>query len=175
MNVLLMGPRASGKTSIGRDVAHRLHKSFVDLDERVREAFDEPTVEAIWRRHGEAAWRDAETAQLRQTLNHDEQVIALGGGTPMVTEARALIEHAQASRLARVVYLQCPAAELSRRLVEHLGDRPSLTGADPAAEVDSILTEREPTYLALADHVVDATGSVSEVVDRVVAVLEGGE
>ena len=52
VNILLMGLRGSGKSAIGRLLAERLNRPFVDLDERVLATFDEPTVTAVWSAHG---------------------------------------------------------------------------------------------------------------------------
>jgi shikimate kinase len=156
MNVLLIGPRASGKTSVGRALAERLGFAFVDLDDAVLARLRRESVRAVWDELGEAAWRDGEAAEIAILLARDGQVIALGGGTPMVPAARAAIDAARRARSALVVYLKAPTAQLVERLRRHPGDRPSLTGVDPAFEAGAVLALREPTYLEIADHIVDA-------------------
>jgi shikimate kinase len=55
-----MGPRASGKSSVGSVLAERLGRRFVDLDHETLKAFvDSPTISSAWRTHGEVAWRAA--------------------------------------------------------------------------------------------------------------------
>lgn len=167
MNTLLIGVRTSGKSTIGRDLAARFALPFVDLDDIVRAAFDEPTVSEIWARHGESAWREAEAEAVEGVLLGRRQIIALGGGTPMIESARQAIEEARRAGTARAVYLRVDAVEAERRLREAPGDRPSLTGVRPADEIARVMAEREPTYRALADVTIDTTGrTVSEIVDR---------
>ena len=83
-------PKRSG--SRRRALSKRLGHPFVELDERVLAAFPEGSVREVWSVHGEAAWREAESAALVATLAADEQVVALGGGTPMIPAARQRIE-----------------------------------------------------------------------------------
>lgn len=146
-----MGLRGSGKTTIGRLLAQRTGRPFVDLDDRALAHFAETTVTEVWRVHGEPAWRDAEALALRELLAGHEEIVALGGGTPMIDDARGQIEHHRRAGTATVVYLRCDALELSRRLAADTGDRPSLTGTDPVSEIRGVLDAREPTYHALAD------------------------
>jgi shikimate kinase len=171
VNILLMGLRGSGKTTIGRLLAQRAGRRFVDLDDLALARFPETTVTAVWQAHGEPAWREAEALALRQVLAGSEAIIALGGGTPMIDDARALIEQAQAEGAATVIYLRCTTAEMSRRLSADAGDRPSLTGADPVAEIQAVLEAREPTFRALADHELDVTEISAEEAARSIHVL----
>ena len=163
MNVLLIGLRGSGKSTIGRELAGRLSRPFVDLDERVLATFAEASVSEVWSAHGEAAWREREAAVLEAVLRDADQVVALGGGTPMIADARRRIESCRRAGEARVVYLQCDVKELARRLTRDVGDRPSLTGADPVDEIRTVLEAREPTYRELADFVCDVTDATPEV------------
>jgi shikimate kinase len=157
VNTLLIGYRASGKSSIGRLLARRLRLRFVDLDDCTLGSFTVPSIQEVWRLHGEGAWRSAEVAALRNAMRRDHQVIALGGGTPMIREARQLIQSAQGNAQARVIYLQCDPAIIARRLRETPADRPSLTGADPADEADIVLKKRDLTYRGIADVIYDTT------------------
>ena len=163
MNVLLIGLRGSGKSTIGCELAGRLNRPFVDLDERVLATFAEASVSEVWSAHGEAAWREAEASSLEAVLRGADQVIALGGGTPMIADARRRIESCQRAGEARVVYLQCDVRELARRLTRDVGDRPSLTGEDPIDEIRTVLEARETTYQELADFVCDVTDATPEV------------
>ncbi|MDX1565173.1 MAG: shikimate kinase, partial [Phycisphaeraceae bacterium] len=147
MNLILIGYRASGKTTLGRAVAEKLGWRFIDTDDRVRTEFEGRTIADIWQQEGEKAFRAAECRVVRRLLKQDRQVIALGGGTPMQTEAyQALREDPNAF----CVYLAAPAEVLAERIAIDAGSadqRPALTplggGLD---EVSRTLALREPTY-----------------------------
>lgn len=157
-NILLMGPRASGKTSVGELLAQKMRRPFVDLDHHTLGAFPEcRSISQAWRTHGEAAWRSAETDALARVLPSSSQVIALGGGTPMIPAAHAALRVARDAGRAFIVYLQTDIETLRDRLRKAGGDRPPLRGGDAVEEVADILREREPVYLALADLVVDGS------------------
>jgi shikimate kinase len=170
MNILLIGPRGCGKTTVGRLLAERCGRRFVDLDDRVLARFEEPTVGEIWAARGEAAWRAAEVAALEEVLAQDDQIVALGGGVPMIDAARERIDENRLAGRGRVAYLECTSEELIRRLRAAPGDRPSLTGEDVAQEIVAVLRRRQGTYELLADIIADASGpdpaSVAEAVMR---------
>ncbi len=157
MNILLVGPRGSGKSTLGRLLADRLHHSFVDLDDTVLATFEQTCVTDVWAMHGEHAWRRSEVQALLRTFAARDQVIALGGGTPMVPDAFEYISRAISEQAAVCIYLHCHPDQLAHRLSVDAGDRPSLTGDDPARESAVILAQREPTYRKLANIVIDVS------------------
>jgi shikimate kinase len=173
MNLLLMGMRASGKTTVGKLLADRLAWPFIDLDQRVLGQFTQDTVREIWAAHGERAWRESEASELAQVLRYDGQVVALGGGVPMFPASRRLLDEAKSSGSARVVYLQCSVPELQRRLTNEPGDRPSLTKTSGpqsiVEEIGPVLAQREATYLALADLVCDSDAAAPEDLAAIIA------
>jgi shikimate kinase len=158
MNIVLIGARGSGKSTLGRLLAARLGLGFIDLDAQTLSRFDMPTVSSVWEHHGEAAWRTAEAAELAQALQDDNQVIAAGGGTPMIQSARELMSQQQRRGRLLIVFLDCSPAELARRLNEKPGDRPRLT-AQPTLEdeINAVLAVRRSTFLQIADFVLDVS------------------
>lgn len=166
MNLLLMGMRACGKTTVGKLLADRLGWPFIDLDRCVLGKFTQDTVRGIWAAHGEQAWREAEARELAQVLQRDYQVVALGGGVPMFLASRRLLDAAKSSGGVQLVYLQCSVAALQRRLMNEPGDRPSLTGISGSQsiveEIGPVLAQRQATYLALADLICDSDAACPE-------------
>lgn len=158
MNIVLLGYRGSGKTTVGRKLAMELWKDFVDTDAEVCKRFGNATIAEIWQAHGEAAFREAECAVVADLLGRSEQVIALGGGSVMQPAARQAIE--SAADTVRI-YLKCDADVLARRLEADTAtraSRPSLTVAgDTVTEIQQVLAERDPVYEAVADHILDVT------------------
>ena len=151
-HVVLAGPRAVGKTTIGKLLASTCDLPFVDLDDRSLDRFPETTVKQVWEAHGESAWREAETASLKAVLGESRSVIALGGGVPTIPAARDLLD----GPAAMVIWLQADASILAARLSAGDDDRPSLTGRSPADEIAEVCRQRESDYQAIADHVIDA-------------------
>jgi len=176
MNIVLFGYRGSGKSTIGRLLAERLDRPFIDTDARVRERFGGIPISEIWQRHGEEAFRHMECIVTADTLRRDRQVVALGGGTVMQHDARAAIEDAKARDRALCVYLGATAETLYHRIHSDdttLAERPALTdkggGID---EIQHVLTERGVVYEALADHIVDVNHmSPERAVDHIAALL----
>lgn len=158
MNIVLIGYRGSGKTTIGRKLAEQLWKDFIDTDDQALRRLGRRTIAEVWDQLGETAWRDAEADAAADLLERDELVIALGGGT--LTHPRAR-EAVGAAAHATRIYLQCEPEQLLNRIrADHATDaaRPNLTSLGGGIEeVKRVLAEREPTYLDLADHVFDVT------------------
>lgn len=149
-HILLMGLRASGKSTVGRALAEAFGAAFVDLDDRTRAELGAPSVREAFAVAGEAAFRAAEAKALAAVLGEPARVIALGGGTP--TAPGAAEEIAQARRRgAVVVFLDPPLEVLAERLRAEQGDRPSLTGLGVVEEIESIARVRRPLYAALTD------------------------
>lgn len=173
-HLLLIGARGAGKSTIGRQLANRLNRPFVDLDDLALALCDGDSVRDVWRTKGEQTWRRAELAGLEQTLGTPEStVLALGGGAVMTIEVAEAIRTLQREGRVVVVYLCARPETLRGRLAAEPGDRPGLTGDDPIAEVQAVLAAREPTYHALADHVINIDDrSVDETVSAVAAVFD---
>lgn len=112
--VFLVGFMGAGKTSVGRALGRRLNWIFEDLDDRI-ERREGRTIAEIFRDSGEAAFREAEHAALRQVLEEAgggvARIIALGGGAFVQRDNAALL---QAARFP-VVFLDAPVEELWRR------------------------------------------------------------
>ncbi len=158
MNIILLGYRGSGKSTLGRMLADQLWKTFVDVDRLVCKHFDNPSIADIWAKHGEGAWREAEVRITQELCLKDEQVIALGGGTLMQAGARKAVE--DASDTVRI-YLYCDTAVLAQRIAadsQSAATRPNLTGKGGGIEeIIEVLALRDPVYRAVADKVFDVT------------------
>jgi len=144
-NIYLIGPRASGKTTLGRRLAARLSRPFVDLDAIFLERHGE-TIANLVTREGWEAFRRAETDILAAVAAVPGQVVATGGGAVLLPENRALLAK------GLVLYLQASPERLAERLLAdcNAGQRPKLTELGLREEIVATLTEREPLYLSLA-------------------------
>lgn len=151
-NLYFVGPMGSGKTTVGRLVAEKLGRPFVDTDALIVQKAGCP-IPALFAREGEAGFRELETAVLKGLP--DGLVVATGGGLVLREENRA---HLQAT--GRVIWLRVPPAELLRRLSQGDGikKRPLLQGADPGGKLAALVAEREDLYRAVADVIVETAG-----------------
>ncbi len=169
MSILLMGLRGSGKSTIGPLLAQRLHKPFIDLDNRTAAYLGHDTVAAAWRQHGEPAFRTAEVECLRAALAEGDSVIALGGGTPTAPGAEELLSGPGLF----LAYLRADGDTLRTRLAAtDTTTRPSLTGASMLDEIEQIHAKRDPIYRRLADAVIEVAGHPAEAVVDAIARLQ---
>ncbi len=142
-HIFLYGPPGTGKSTIGRKLARSLRLPFVDLD-RVIETNAGMSIPQIMEQEGESAFRDRETAALRETVGHvtgaASRVIALGGGALLRDENRRLVE-AKGS----VILLMAKLPTLLERMQNDSGKRPLLAGNLPA-KLTRLLEKREEHY-----------------------------
>ena len=171
-NVLLIGLRGSGKSTLGRLLAVKLHRPFVDMDDETAAALRCASVAEAWEQHHESGFRLAETRVLKKLLATRGRVIALGGGTPTAPGAKQALRNAQSEGTARIIYLRASAHTMRERLENaDLADRPSLTGTDTITEIDLILARRDGPYRELADEVVNVDGLAEATVLRELTAL----
>jgi len=162
-DLVLIGLRASGKTSLGRALASRSAVPFVDLDELLADRCGHASAGAALRAVGESAFRDAELLLLRELLDPRRAapsrpaVIALGGGTPTVPAARHLLRSAARDGLVRIVLLDARPEVMIERIERDAVDRPPLTSLPLADEVRTLAAQRMPSYRELAESVLDTS------------------
>ena len=174
--MVLMGLRASGKSTVGRVLAARVGGVFVDLDSVVCERLGVDDASEAFARFGETGFREAESEALSDVLGaagDGRAVLALGGGTPTAPGAAETLTNAAEEGRALVVYLHAIAEDLAERLRAEPGaaGRPSLTGGDIADEVGAVHAARDGHYRSIAagsGGIVEVGGgaSIDSVVDE---------
>lgn len=147
-SIVMVGLMGAGKTSIGRRLAAQLDMPFVDADAEI-EAAAGCTIEEIFERHGEAAFRDGERRVIARLLGGPPQIIATGGGAYMDTATRALIAERAIS-----VWLRADLDTLVSRTARR-SNRPLLKNRDHRATLDQLMQQRYPVY-GEADITVDS-------------------
>ncbi len=164
--VFIVGPRASGKTTIGKALAGALGYDFVDTDRHLLESTGR-TVAEIVAAEGWAGFRQRESAALR-AVTRPRAVVATGGGMVLAAANRQFMrEH------GIVLYLAAPAAVLAARLQANpeTAQRPTLTGRPIAEELAEVLAAREALYREVAHQVLDSTAEPQVVVAQALAML----
>ena len=153
--IFLVGPRACGKTTIGRLLAQRLALPFIDTDHYLLEQAGR-TVAEIVEAEGWPGFRQRESQALRDVakIHTDGCVVATGGGMVLAEANRTFMR-----QHGVVFFLDAPVQVLAERLgrTPLNSQRPSLTGKGLVEEISEVLNERRPLYEAAAHHVVDAS------------------
>jgi shikimate kinase len=152
-NVYLVGLMGAGKTTVGRQLAHRLGKQFYDSDHEI-EGRTGVRVGVIFDIEGEAGFRAREAEAIERLTQKNNVVLATGGG--------AILNPKNGEHLVQrgfVVYLHAQPRDLWQR-TRHDQSRPLLRTQDPLATLKDLYETRDPLYRAIADLVID-TGKQS--------------
>jgi shikimate kinase len=165
LSISLIGLPGSGKSTVGRQLARRLHLAFADSDHAIEQRIGCP-IREFFEREGEERFRDLE-AEVIDELTQGGGVLSTGGG--------AVLRPANRKHLrlrGQVIYLKSTPEELMRRL-RHDTQRPLLQVQDPLQRLRDLYAQRDPLYRETAHFVID-TGrpSVSTLVNMIVMQLE---
>ena len=164
-NIALIGFMATGKSAVGRNLARRLHRRFVDLDALI-EKVEGRKVREIFARDGEGYFRQLEKQTLSEVLDEEGQVIATGGGVVLDDENLTLLR-----RKALLIALTASTDVLVGRVSKN-SKRPLLKGHDTRARIEELMQQRQPRY-AQADAAIDTSGlTIDQVVEKIVQIVE---
>jgi shikimate kinase len=159
LTLVLVGPMAAGKTSVGRRVARRLGVEFVDTDKRIVAAHG--PIPSIFADHGEPHFRDLERRAVADAIS-EGGVISLGGGAVTDEVTRELL------RGHSVVFLTVSAEAVADRL--RGSNRPLLSGEDPIERWKRIFDERRGWYAEVASATFDTSRRpMQKIADEIVA------
>lgn len=143
-NIILIGPMGSGKSTIGNIIARRLHRDFQDSDHFIEERTG-VDIARIFDVEGEQGFRDRETNALNELLSENNRVIATGGGSVLRHENQQILK-----QKGFIVFLDTSINQQMQRLRRDK-KRPLLQTENPRERLESLLAERRPIYLDLAD------------------------
>jgi shikimate kinase len=165
--VALVGLRCSGKSSVGRELARLLARPFVDLDDEVAGLAGTDSAGAVIEELGLDAFRRLEARALERLLSSGEPgVLATGGGVVELPLNRQWL-----ALHTRCVWLRAEPALLCARLLADPVLRPSLTGADPADEIEGLARARAPLYAEVAEYTLDVGEAPPEALAQRIAAL----
>jgi shikimate kinase len=152
-NIILIGIMGCGKSTVGRELQHRLGYPLVDMDQEIEHMARKP-ITAIFADEGEDRFRDMETQVLRELAAQSDRrrIISTGGGVIGREENRRLLRD-----LGYVVWLDAPLAVILDRTGKSR-HRPLLHTEDPAAKIRELMERRAPLYQETAHLKLDTAG-----------------
>ncbi len=161
MILWLIGMMGSGKSTVAVRTASRLGVDSIDTDEMVERAAGMSIAE-IWTRSGESGFRALEKQIVVEAASHAGVIVATGGGAPIDSDSRALIDS-----VGTTVWLRATPEILGSRLGGG-SERPLLDSGSSLIQVLSELVDaRQEVYASVADHVIETDRlTVDEVVDE---------
>ena len=166
MNIFIVGPMGSGKTTVGKIVANELFLDFHDTDTKIEDTTG-VTIDWIFDIEGESGFRKRENAVLKDMVALNSIVLATGGGIVIEDQNRDLL----ASR-GTVFYLHTPLNIQVERTSKDK-DRPLLKDQDPEKVLAELQKSRQSLYEEVADHIIDTENkSGSEVANEIVKLVK---
>ena len=168
--IVLVGMMGAGKTTVGRRLATRLGRHFVDSDEEVEKAAG-MSIEDIFATHGEADFRAGEVRVIARLLKERDVVVGTGGGAFMNADTRALVKDTAVS-----VWIKADFDLLFAR-VQRRSNRPLLRTPNPRQTLQDLIDLRYPTYaqadVTVVSRDVPQDQVASEVIDALLNHLGG--
>lgn len=165
-NIFLIGLMGAGKTTVGRMLAKRLGKLFIDSDQEIEKRCG-VKIPTIFEMEGEEGFRRREAKVIDDLTQEKNIILATGGGSILLPENR---EHLKSR--GRVIYLRANPNELWIR-TRHDKSRPLLNTPNPQKTLENLFLIRDPLYTSIADHIID-TGkpSVTQLTNHLLMQIE---
>ena len=155
---------ATGKSAVGRNLARKLHRRFVDLDALIEKA-EGRKVREIFAEKGESYFRRLEKQTLEQILSQQGQIIATGGGIILDEDNLTLLR-----QKSLLIGLTASTDVLVGRVGRN-SKRPLLKGTDVRARIEELLQQRQSRY-AQADISIDTSGlTINQVVEKILDII----
>jgi len=169
MNIVLIGYRGVGKSSVGKKLAFRLQRRFVDTDILLEE-HQQALVSEIVKSHGWEHFRKMEKGIIKELAGQDHLVIAAGGGAVLDPENVSAFK-----KNGMIVWLTADGQVLQKRMAgdsRTVGQRPSLTGKGTLEELEEVMASRAPFYEGAMEVQLDTSAmSVEAVVNSMFSIL----
>jgi shikimate kinase len=164
--IVLVGPMGAGKTTIGRQIAKSLGRTFYDSDKEIEKRTG-ASIPLIFELETESGFRKRESDMLKELLDKDNIVLATGGGAVLNKKNRKIL-----SDFGLVVYLCVPIDQLVRRTAKDK-NRPLLQTDNPKQTILELLKIRDPLYREVADIVFETNGlTVRQVASKLQKLLK---
>ena len=169
MNIVLIGFRGTGKSTVGKHLANRLERDFIDSDKYVEDSTGK-TIKHIFEEDGEEGFRKIEADIIAKLSRMDNKIIAVGGGAILRKDnVRNLKDN------GFLVLLEATPEIIHKRITqdEKTQQRPSLTDKTPLDEIKHLLKQRESPYRNAADYTINTSYVACEdIVNEIIATIK---
>ncbi len=161
MNLVLIGVMGCGKTTIGKLLSRRLRMDFIDMDQNIESKHGPIT--QIFEQYGEEYFREIELATSKELSNANNLIISTGGGIVKNPENLHILR-----QNGLVIFLDRPVSTILENL--NVSIRPLIK--DNPEKLYEIYKERYELYKAQSDATIDASGSIQEVIKKVLSIWQ---
>ena len=155
MNIFIVGPMGSGKSTVGKIISDELFLNFFDTDEEI-ESRTGASIDWIFDLEGENGFRKRESDILQEMVQKNSIVLSTGGGIILSDENRELL-----SSRGTVFYLSTPISVQIERTSKDK-DRPLLKNGDPGEILTKLHEERKDLYESVSDYYVQTENKSSQ-------------
>ncbi len=169
-NIALIGFMGVGKTAVGKVLAEKLGRSFVELDSLIEQRVGK-SIPDIFQQDGETAFRELEMRVTEEVANKKKAVIACGGGLVL---NKINIDRLRES--SRIVYLTASPRVMLKRVSSEEGQRPLLEVDNPTLTIRELLDFRKPFYERAADIIINTSKlDINSVAEQIISKLKDDE
>ena len=168
MNIVLIGFRGTGKSTVGRLLAKHLERDFIDSDKYIEDS-TEKTIKSIFEEDGEEGFRKIEADTIAELSKADNKVISTGGGAVLKEDnVRNLKDN------GFLVLLEATPEIIHNRIGQDektTQQRPSLTDKKPLDEIKHLIEQREHAYKNAADYTINTSYvSCEDIVNEIITI-----
>ena len=168
-NIYLIGLMGSGKTTLGKSLAKKLNRPFIDTDQLIEQKSG-VDVSLIFEFEGEMGFRERETKLLSEIALKKDQIISTGGGIILSKYNRDIIANS-----GIIFYLKTQPAELVMRL-QNDKTRPLLKGTNVKEKLNKLYAERSALYEMTADYVIETKNKrIAQIVTHIEEIISAHE
>jgi len=167
MNIFIVGPMGSGKSTVGKIISDELFLNFFDTDDEI-ESRTGASIDWIFDLEGEEGFRKRESSILEEMVEKNSIVLSTGGGIILSDSNREML-----SSRGTVFYLSTPISVQIERTSKDK-DRPLLKNGDPKEILTRLQKERKDLYESVSDHVIETENKSSqEVASEIINLVKG--
>ena len=168
-NIYLIGLMGSGKTTLGKSLAKKLNRPFIDTDQLIEQKSG-VDVSMIFEFEGEVGFRERETKLLSEIALKKEHIVSTGGGIILSKYNRDVI-----AKSGIIFYLKTQPAELFIRL-QNDKTRPLLQGTNLKEKLTKIYAERCTLYEITADYIIETKNKkISQILTNIEEIMTAHE